>query len=73
MVNFRREIILINSCVWNQPVWECVVIELTNVEDVFTVGRASGAPLQCSCPSYRAAERELVVGPGGERRSHLIS
>lgn len=30
--------------------------------------------LQCSCPSYRAAEYlwETVVGPGGERRSLLM-
>lgn len=27
-----------------------------------------GASLQCSCPSYRAAEWETLVGPGGAGR-----
>lgn len=31
-----------------------------------------GASLQCSCPSYRAAERETLVGPGGGGRGLLM-
>lgn len=31
-----------------------------------------GASLQCSCPSYRAAERETLVGPGGGGRGLFV-
>lgn len=31
-----------------------------------------GASLQCSCPSYRAAERGTLVGPGGGGRGVLV-
>lgn len=31
-----------------------------------------GASLQCSCPSYRAAEWETLVGPGGAGRGGLL-
>lgn len=31
-----------------------------------------GASLQCSCPSYRADERETLVGPGGGGRGLLV-
>lgn len=44
-----------------------VTTELTNVKMYLL-----GASLQCSCPSYREAEWETMVGPDRERRGLLM-